>query len=63
MTKETQVTCPIEGCKRILVHHDILGVPSPADPLHIDITKNVYECQDHGLLAYLGDRRFRRISN
>ncbi len=63
MTKETQVACPIEGCKKTLVHHDILGVASPADPLLIDITRNVYECSDHGLLAYLGDRKFRRISN
>ena len=63
MTTETQVTCPIEGCTKKLAHHDILGVQSPADPLHINITRDVYECPDHGLLAYLGDRKFRHLSN
>ena len=61
MSSATQAKCPVDGCKELLEHHDLLGIPSPADPLHIEITRNVYECPQHGLFAYLGDRRFRQI--
>jgi hypothetical protein len=63
MNNNNQAKCPVSGCKEALIHHEIYGVPSPADPLYINMTKNVYECQTHGLLAYLGDGRFRQISD
>ena len=60
-SEDTGAKCPVHGCDRILVHYELLGMPSPADPLHIEITQHVYECEAHGLLAYLGYGTFRRI--
>lgn len=63
MDSRTTVKCPLADCKQLLRHHEVFGVDNAASPLVVKMTKNVYECPDHGLFVYLGDRKFRRIQN
>jgi hypothetical protein len=58
--QKTVGKCPIPNCGRGLVYHAVYGVGT-TDPLVFQVTKNIYECAEHGLFAFLGDGKFRQI--
>lgn len=62
-TQQKSTRCPIPDCTEALIYHEILGIQAASNPLVAQITKNVYECPKHGLFAYLGDSKFRRIES
>ena len=62
-SQESRGKCPMPDCDESLLYHEIVGVQAPGNPLLTQITKHVYECQKHGLFAYLGDGKFRWIES